>query len=308
MAMSAAGTSPAFEQPSRPVEAVLWMLLTTVVFAATNVVVHYQGEAVPLIEGVFIRQVWGLLFVIPGLIEVSRTRYPRAAWSMFCLRGVIQTAAVLLWFFAMASTPMADVTAISYLTPIVVTVGGALLLGERFALRRGIAICIALIGALVILRPGMREILPGHLAELGAALCFGLSYLGVKRLTAFASAQAIVAMMTLMGAIILAPVALLHWQSIHWVQAFWLGVTAFLATIGQLTMTKALAAAPVSVTQPVMFTQLIWVALAGLILFGEAIDPWVIVGGGMILTAVSYVTLREAALKRRATPLAGSRL
>lgn len=285
---------------ARPLVAILWMVATTLLFAATNIVVHAQGDSVPVVQAVFIRMVCGLILVLPGLIEIARNRYPRDAWTMFGLRGIAQTAGMVLWFFAMARTPMADVTAIGYLTPIVVTVGGALLLGEGFSWRRGAAIGVALVGALVILRPGLREILPGHVAELGAALAFGLSYLGVKRLTRHASANAIVAMMTLMAAVILAPWALAVWQPVSLSQVLWLGLTAVLATGGQLTMTKALASAPVSVTQPVVFTQLIWVALAGLFLFGEPIDPLVILGGAMILGSVVYVTLREGALKRRA--------
>lgn len=284
----------------RPLVGIGWMVLTTLLFAATNIVVHAQGDTIPVVQAVFIRMLFGLVLVIPGTIEILRSRYSRRTWGMFWLRGMTQTLGMVLWFFAMAQTPMADVTAIGYLTPIVVTVGGALLLGEGFSWRRGSAILVALIGAMVILRPGLREILPGHIAELGAALAFGLSYLSVKSLTGEASANAIVAMMTMMAAVVLAPWAIAVWQPVDLSQVLWLGLTAVLATGGQLTMTKALASAPVSVTQPVVFTQLIWVALAGLFLFGEPIDPLVILGGAMILGAVVYVTLREAALKRRA--------
>ena len=283
-----------------PIEGILWMFATTLSFAGVNIIVHHLGPAIPATQSAFLRFAFGIVLVLPGFMQIPRGGLPAKIWGLFGLRGALQAVAVLLWFYAMARVPIADVTAIGYLNPIVVTLGGALLLGEGFSWRRGLAIGVAMLGALVILRPGLREILPGHVAELGAALAFGLSYLGVKRLTRHASANAIVAMMTLMAAVILAPWALAVWQPVSLSQVLWLGLTAVLATGGQLTMTKALASAPVSVTQPVVFTQLIWVALAGLFLFGEPIDPLVILGGAMILGSVVYVTLREAALKRRA--------
>jgi drug/metabolite transporter (DMT)-like permease len=71
-------------------------------------------------------------------------------------------------------------------------------------------------------------------------------------------------------------------------------------------MTLALQAAPVAVTQPVTFLQLIWATLLGALAFHERIDIWVIAGGTLILAAVSFITWREAVLSRGGTPPQGS--
>jgi drug/metabolite transporter (DMT)-like permease len=85
------------------------------------------------------------------------------------------------------------------------------------------------------------------------------------------------------------------------VQLGWLvGVAAF-ATAGHYAMTRAFAAAPLSVTQPVTFLQLVWATILGATVFGEAVDPFVLAGGGMIIAAVSFMTWREAVLRRRVT-------
>jgi drug/metabolite transporter (DMT)-like permease len=64
-------------------------------------------------------------------------------------------------------------------------------------------------------------------------------------------------------------------------------------------MTFAFGCAPLTVTQPVGFLQLIWAVAIGYLLFGENIDAFVILGGVTIIGAVLYITLREAQLKRR---------
>ena len=72
---------------------------------------------------------------------------------------------------------------------------------------------------------------------------------------------------------------------------------------GHYFMTRAFAVAPLTVTQPVTFLQLVWATLLGALAFGEAVDPWVLLGGAIIILAISYITWREAALKRpRLTP------
>jgi len=67
-------------------------------------------------------------------------------------------------------------------------------------------------------------------------------------------------------------------------------------------MTLAFAAAPLTVTQPVTFLQLVWAVLLGAVVFGEAVDGWVIFGGAVIIGAVSFITWREAVARRNITP------
>ena len=65
-------------------------------------------------------------------------------------------------------------------------------------------------------------------------------------------------------------------------------------------MTLAFAAAPISVTQPATFLQLVWAVLVGSIIFGEEIDLFVIGGGGLILGSITFMSWREAVIKRKA--------
>jgi len=91
----------------------------------------------------------------------------------------------------------------NYLSPVYIAIGAALFLGERLPPRRIAAVCFALLGAMIILRPGLRTLDAGHIA----VACF--------------------------------------------------------ATAGHFTMTLAFAAAPMTVTQPVTFLQLVWAVLLG---------------------------------------------
>lgn len=284
-----------------PLDGILWMVLSGLSFVAVNGTVHYLGTALPAPQTAFIRFVYGLIFLSPALIVACRRGIPKDTLPLIGLRGAFHTLAVILWFFAMARIPIADVTAIGYLSPIVVTAGAALLLGEPLAARRMIAIGVALIGALVVLRPGLRELQPGHLAQVGAAICFGLSYIVAKRLASVLPAGALVALLSLTVTLGLAPFAFWVWVAPTAMQLTLLAVVAFFATAGHYFMARAFAAAPAGQTQPVVFLQLVWATLLGWFAFGERVDPYVVLGGGIIIGAISYMSWREAQIARAGT-------
>jgi drug/metabolite transporter (DMT)-like permease len=287
-----------------PVAGVLWMLGASLSFVAVTGIVRHLGTGLPAAQGAFIRFAFGLLFLAPTLALTLRRGFVPGALRLFVLRGALHTLAVTLWFYAMARIPVAEVTAIGYLNPVVVTIGAALVFGERLAARRIVAIGVAIAGALIVLRPGLREIAPGHWSQLGAAVSFGVSYLVAKRLSELAPAGVVVAMMSLTVTIGLAPFAAWVWVPVDAVQLAWLALVALFATAGHYCMTRAFACAPMTVTQPVTFLQLVWATLLGALVFGEAVDPMVMLGGALIIGAISYITWREAQIRRRTTPVA----
>jgi drug/metabolite transporter (DMT)-like permease len=295
------------ESVSKPVIGIAWMLASGLSFVVVTGVVRYLGTDLPAAQSAFLRFAWGVVFLAPALLTLWRVGVPVGLGRVIVLRGAVHTLAVTLWFFAMARIPMAEVTAIGYLNPVCVTLGAALLFGEKLAARRLIAIGVALLGALIVLRPGVRVIEPGHWAQLAAAFCFAGSYLFAKQLSGKMPAGAIVGILSVTVTIGLLPVAILVWVPVGLVQVAWLAVVALAATSGHYCMTRAFAVAPISVTQPVTFLQLVWATMLGFFAFGERVDPFVLLGGGVIICAVSYMTWRESQQKRRAvTPGVGA--
>ncbi|MFD0982797.1 MULTISPECIES: DMT family transporter [Tropicimonas] len=286
----------------RPLVAVLWMVVTGLCFVGVQATVKYIGPRVPAAEAAFLRYLLGLVFLLPMLPALRRARISRRAWGLFAFRGLVQAVAVICWFYAMTRITLAEVTAMNYLNPIYITLGAAVFLGEPLAARRLAAIGVAFLGALVILRPGLRPLDPGHFAMIVTALCFAASYLIAKRMTGEVGPTVVVAMLSIMVTIALVPFAAAVWVTPSWGDLGWLMIVAAFATGGHYAMTLAFQAAPMAVSQPVTFLQLIWATLLGAVAFGEALDGWVVLGGGLIMASVSFIAYREARLRMRATP------
>jgi len=286
-------------QPDKPIAGALWMGLSGLCFIGVYVGVKYVGNRLPAAESAFLRYALGLVFLLPVVRSLWREGLPSQVIKLGIGRAVLHTFAVTLWFYAMARIPIAEVSSMGYLTPIFVTLGAVLTMGESLALRRGLAIAIAIIGVLVILRPGFREVSMGHLAMLGTTLCFGISYLMAKRLTDLASADMVIALLSIGVTIGLIPLTIPVWISPTSSEVGTLFAVAIFAVAGHYSMTFAFRSAPLTVTQPVTFLQLIWAVAVGYLLFGENIDSFVVLGGAIIIGAVLYITLREAQLRKK---------
>ncbi len=280
------------------------MILTGICFVMVTALVKTLGGSVPAAQSAFLRYVLGLVFLLPIWRELVQTRLTKRQLGLFGIRGAVHAVCVAFWFFAMSRIPIAEVTAMNYLTPVFVTILAAFFLGEKLAIRRILAIVAALAGAALILRPGFRVLDPGHLAMLGTATMFSASYLIAKVVSDELDAKMVVAMLSITVPIGLLPLALMDWITPNFTQVFILFGVALFATVGHYTMTRAFAAAPVSVTQPVTFLQLVWSVIIGALFFAEPPDSFVIAGGAVIMAAVSFITWREARAKKRAvTPL-----
>lgn len=283
---------------ANPLRAISWMIVTGVLFVAVTATVKHGAQNLPAAESAFLRYVLGIGFLLPMLKPLRDAHLTQRQKKLFWIRGFAHSLAIILWFHAMTRITIAEVTAMNYMTPIYITIGAALFLGERLASRRLLAIAAGFVGALIILRPGFRELTDGHFAMIGAAMLFAVSYLTAKRMADEVAAVVVVAMLSITVTICLLPFALAVWQTPTMMQVFWMFVVAALATAGHYTMTLAFSGAPVSVTQPVVFLQLVWSVLTGAIFFAEPADGYVILGGAVIVAATTFIAIREAMLRR----------
>ena len=280
----------------------LFMLGSGLSFVAVIGLVRNLEGALPAAQASFIRYLIGAIFFLPYFFRFSVMQLGKSNLWRYFVRSIFHSFGVVFWFYAMSKLPVAEVTAIGYMTPVFVTLGAVIFFKEKISFWRIGAIILAFLGVLLILRPGFQDLVFGHAAQISATMFFAGSYLMVKELTRTESATAIVAMMTLFVTIALAPLAFIVWVPPSLMEIIVLGFVAFFATLGHFFMTKALALAPLTVVQPVTFFQLVWATLLGILVFGEAVDLFVVIGGGLIIVSITLISYRESLLKIKSGP------
>jgi drug/metabolite transporter (DMT)-like permease len=139
---------------------------------------------------------------------------------------------------------------------------------------------------LVILRPGLGVFQPASLVMLFGSFCFAVQFIATKKLSATESPLAVLFWMSAVQTPVCLAVALPHWVApapadLPWIVA--IGVGSFAA---HYCMMRAMKLADATVVVPVDFFRLPLIAVVGALFYGEAFDPAVFLGAGLIIAGV----------------------
>jgi drug/metabolite transporter (DMT)-like permease len=250
------------------------------------------------IQAAFIRYAFGIVLVVPVILRVGLYGLLSTRIHLHASRGLVHGIGVMLWFYAMSRLPIAEVTALGFTTPIFTTAGAMLILGERVKNYRVAGILVGFIGALIVLRPGLRIIDFGAVAMLIAAPLFACSLLMAKVATKTESSSVIVALLSIFCTLTLLPLALVYWRTPTTEEWSLLFLTAIFATLGHYCLTRAFQSAELSALQPFSFLQLVWATLLGLVVFSEQPDLWLWLGAGVIVFSATWIGRQEVRSSR----------
>ncbi len=274
-------------------QAALWMLASLSCFCAMAVAGRQLAGVMSTFELLFIRSVIGCA-VISGLLCFFGWQQVRPRVMRFhLLRNLGHFGGQYAWFYAVGVLPLADVFAIEFTTPIWTAVIAALFLGEAVTKPRVAAFILGFVGILIVLRPGFAIVHPAALAMLAGALGFAISVTTTKYLTRSQSTLAVLFYMTVIQMPISLVPALSTWVWPSASSVPWLLIVGVAALGAHYSLTRALSMADTLVIIPFDFLRLPLIALVGLILYGETLDPWVFVGAALIF-AGNYINVRGA--------------
>ena len=195
----------------------------------------------------------------------------------------------------MARIPVSEVTAIGYITPIFVSIAAFIFLKETLSISIIGALAICMIGMIIIIRPTTSGIATGQLSMIIATLFFAASYILAKKLSTTESTLEILVALNFIVTLTLAPFAIAFWVTPSLQEVLFLGIVALFATAGHFTMTMAFKLAPITITQPISYVQIVWASGIGFIFFGETISLWFTLGAALIILSSMYVTYTSSA-------------
>ncbi len=298
MALNPQPATPPSPSPL-PLRAVLLMLGSASLFALMAVVIRLASAQLHPFQITFFRSAFGALFALPLLYvhgwQLLRT--PRLGF--YIMRCVLGMGGMLAGFWAIVNLPLAEAVALSYSSPLFVTIGAVLFLGEVVRRRRWSAVLVGFIGVLVIVRPGSAAFTAASLIALLAAGMSGAVTISIKSLTGSEPADRIVLLTTLLWVPLSLPAALPVWQWPHSDIWPWLVLSGALGTGGHYCWTRALRLADVSLLAPFSYLQLLIVAVLAWWIFGEDVDRYTAAGAAIIIGASLYIAQREHSVARQ---------
>ena len=243
---------------------------------------------------VFLRNGIGLLLLLAlygrGGLSVLRTR----RLGLHGLRGLLQMLSMATFFSGLFITPLGQVNALSFTSPLFATALAVLVLGEKLPLRRLLVLVLGVAGTLIIIRPGFSELSAGPLLILVSSLFWGLALIVIKVLSRTESTPTTIIYM----ALFLTPMSLFFavpvWQWPGPEQLAWIVWIAVLGTMAHMALNQSFRMAEATVVLPLDFLKIIWGSAWGYLFFAEVPDALTWVGGTVIFISTTTLALREA--------------
>ena len=255
--------------------------LALLIFAISDATAKYMSAffAVPLL--VWVRYLTQLVFMLatvaPGMgREIVVTSRP---WVMV-LRGSMQVASTMLGLMAFRTLPLAETTALVFITPLLVALLAGPMLGEKIHLRSWLATVAGFAGVLLIVRPGGDMDGVGVVYALGAALCYSLYQILTRKLAASEPPMRQLFYLALVGSVVMSLFLPLFWtDTVPTVkQAALILSLGLYGGAGHFLLIRAFHESPASRLAPLLYTQIVWAMLLGWMVFGHVPDRMSIMG------------------------------
>jgi drug/metabolite transporter (DMT)-like permease len=280
--------------------AAFWMVGALASFTAMALGGRELSSELSTFQILFFRSIVGLV-VISVLLSLSGWNQIRGKASpLHLIRNVTHLGAQFGWFYGISILPLSTVFAIEFTAPILAALLAVFVLSEKLTATRIVSILLGFAGVMLILRPTIAGISSAEIAVLGAAAGYAIAYVLTKKLGVTNSPLTIIFFMVVIQLPLSFLPSLWNWTvpSISlWPWVVLVGVTALSA---HYCIARALALADAGVVVPLDFMRLPLITVIGFLLYDEAFDIWVLVGGTIIFVG-TLINMRGAAKQQKLT-------
>ena len=278
--------------------AILLMIGAIFCFSIMDVSVKAVAPDIGVLPALWARYAGQMLLVfvlvLPRLKYVVRTRYP----ALQFLRSILLMSATAFFFTGLSLIPLTDAAALMSTNPVLITLGAALFLGEALGVRRVAGIVVALVGAMIVIRPGSDVFSLSALLPLAAAACYSGYALLTRHVGSDEDIWTSLFYTGLVGTVLLSIAVPFMWKTPD-LAGFGLMIAIALAgTLGQLALIRAFSQGEAAILAPYSYVGLAFAAFWGFLFFAEKPDFWTIFGSLVIAGAGLYVWHRETYAKR----------
>ncbi|ASG66101.1 multidrug DMT transporter permease [Idiomarina piscisalsi] len=261
-------------------------------FAGVSALVKFISQDQPFEQLVFFRNLTAFLVLLPWLWRKGPGSLKTTRLGLHLIRAAAGITAMYLFFFAIASIPLAQATLVLLLSPFLIPIIGWLWLKDYVARQTWLAIALGFVGVFIFLDPMNSELSPVIAVAFLAAALAAFTKTVIRRMSSTESTSKIVFYFSTLATIASGVPLLWLWEPIpshHWLGVFALGL---LAVYGQLAMTKAFSIAPPAKVGVFTYSSVIFAALLGFWLFDEAL-AWHMLWGALIIFVAGYFAIRS---------------
>lgn len=286
----------------------LWLMVGGfALFSAGDAVAKLLTESYHPVQIAWTRQLGLIIGILILLALRGRALLHSETPWLQASRGVMAALSATCFIFAVAHVPLADAVAVSFVAPFMVTVLGALLLGEPVGIRRWAAVAVGFVGMLIVVRPGAGVFHPAILLVVLAASAFAGRQIISRRLGSRDRTETTLAYTALTAAALLTVPLPFVWRTpLAAGDLALMAGLALLAGCGEFLVIRALEIAQAVVVAPTHYSLILFGTFWGFVIFGQLPDLWTGVGALVISASGLYTIYRESRKSPPPPPAAAS--
>jgi len=281
--------------PNRTLAGILFMLAASSLFPVMNGLVQILSARYSTEQIVWARAASHLVFIVALFaphfgVALVRTATPK--WQI--IRSAVHLTSMICFFTGVKYLPLANAASISFTAPFFVALLAWPMLGERLTPRRLMAIAVAFLGVLIVIRPGSAVFQWASLYMLGSATCYALYQILTRKVASHDTAETSAVYSALVGTVAMGIVAPFVWTPIaSWGDAALLFSLGILGGLGHYFVARAMTYAQANIVAPFGYWQLIGSVFVGYLISGYLPDQLTWIGAGIIVCAGIYIAWCE---------------
>ena len=287
------------QRHSAAIEGAMWMVVSAICWSIMVAIARGVKDEIHTFEVVFFRSIFALFFMIPFFWNKKFSDLKTKRWGMHLIRGLSGVISLYLLFGALVFLPMGEVAAITFTRPLMASICAILFLGEAARGNRWTAVIVGLIGAYIIIRPGVSPVSLGQTLALLCVAAMVITALAVKSLARTEAADKIVMWQSIVFTAVTIGPAIHVWVTPNLTQFALLILLGLTGATTQRAMTRAYKAADITVILPFEYMRLPFAAIMGWLLFSEFPDIWVWFGGTLIFASTLFMARNEERLNKK---------
>ncbi|GAA0777510.1 DMT family transporter [Roseibium denhamense] len=280
---------------SGTIKGILTALTAFALFSTHDAIIKVLGETYSVFQIIFFAMLFAFVpMSMLMLADKERSNFRPRRPGLVLLRSSMAIVAMSGGFYAFTTLPLAEVYALLFATPLLVTALSVPLLGETVRLQRWAAVIVGLIGVLVVLRPGVTELSLGHLAALVAACANALATVLVRKLGGTERPAVLILYPMIFSMIAMSVMMPAGYQPVALTDLALMACVGLLSVLAQHCIIGAYRAAPAAVIAPIQYSQILWATAFGALFFMEFPDIYVGIGSSIIIASGLFVVWRES--------------
>ena len=270
-------------------------LLAFGLFSTHDALIKALGSGYPVFQIIFFSMLFAFVpMSMMMLADKAEANFrPRHPWLVVARAG-LAIIAMSCGFYAFTALPLAEVYALLFAMPLLITALSVPMLGETVRAQRWAAVVIGLVGVLIVLRPGVTELSLGHAAALTAAFANALSTILVRKLGGKERPAVLILYPMILSMLAMSLTLPAVYVPVDLVDLGMMAAIGFLSVIAQFCTISAYKAAPAAVVAPLQYSQILWATFFGMLFFSETPDIYVGIGSAVIIASGIFVVWRES--------------